>query len=141
MNLAVVVRRDLSDIARFVVLSDVALQYTRDENAYGLQFTCGVEHFHRIRKNVILENCYLTNVAIREIYRVLPFLKAFSITGFSINCTSKAELDEQAVTIIGLEEVIVVVTEDAILVTNKKDSHQIKAVIAELEENKQTQLL
>jgi mannose-1-phosphate guanylyltransferase len=47
----------------------------------------------------------------------------------------------KAVTLIGLKNVIVVVTADAVLVTSKDESHRIKEVVAHLEEKEKSDLL
>ncbi len=47
----------------------------------------------------------------------------------------------QAVTLIGLKDVIVVVTDDAVLGTRRQHTHRIKEVVAQLEEDKLTTLL
>jgi mannose-1-phosphate guanylyltransferase len=47
----------------------------------------------------------------------------------------------RAVTLIGLKDVIVVVTEDAVLVTSKDETHRIKEVVARLEETEKSDLL
>lgn len=47
----------------------------------------------------------------------------------------------KAVSIIGIKNTIVVVTDDAVLVTKKSDSHKVKEVVAKLEEENKTDLI
>jgi mannose-1-phosphate guanylyltransferase len=47
----------------------------------------------------------------------------------------------RAVTMIGMKDTIVVVTDDAVLVTTKDQSHKIKEVVAKLEEAGKAELL
>lgn len=48
---------------------------------------------------------------------------------------------DKVVSLVGLTDVIVVVTEDAVLVTEKSNSHKVKDVVAKLQEEKKTQYL
>ena len=48
---------------------------------------------------------------------------------------------DKAVTLIGLKNIIVVVTDDAVLVTSKNESHKIKEVVAQLAKDQQNNLL
>lgn len=47
----------------------------------------------------------------------------------------------KTVSLIGMQDTVVVVTEDAILVTNKKDAHKVKEVVARLEKEKHDTVL
>lgn len=58
-----------------------------------------------------------------------------SKNNYIYNTTSKT------VSLIGLEDVIVVVTDDAILITPTKEAHKVKEVVKRLSENKKTDVL
>jgi mannose-1-phosphate guanylyltransferase len=58
-----------------------------------------------------------------------------SQNNFVYNDTAKV------VSMIGMQDTIVVITDDAILVTTKKDAHKVKEVVARLEQDKKTQHL
>ena len=65
--------------------------------------------------------------------------------GYHIHVSSQGcyvyNTTNKAVTLIGLKDVIVVVSVDAVLVTNKDESHKIKEVVAQLEKDRQNNLL
>lgn len=48
---------------------------------------------------------------------------------------------DKTVSMIGMQDTVVVVTDDAILVTNKKDAHKVKEVVARLEKEKRDTVL